>query len=145
MKTPLIRSVRKSDSGFTLIEVMMAMAILGVGLLSIAVAQITAIKVASKSKNLQQAMFLAREQLDDLDALPPGSAVLQAAATIADPANPIQVGNDPQDGTRFNRQMQVTPNTPSTNLAQVTVTVVWANAATTGNNQVSLTGIKRMN
>jgi len=41
--------------------------------------------------------------------------------------------------------MQVTPNTPSTNLAQVTVTVVWANAATTGNNQVSLTGIKRMN
>ena len=146
MRGPVIRSnSRASDSGFTLIEVMMALAILGVGLLSIAVAQITAIKVASKSKNLQQAMFLAREQLDDLDALPPGSAVLQTAATTPDPLNPIQVGSDPMDGTRFNRQMVVVPNSPSTNLAQVTVTVVWANSGLSGNNQVSLTGIKRMN
>jgi len=144
------KAARASDSGFTLIEVMMALAILGIGLLSIAVAQITAIKVASKSKNLQQAMFLAREQLDDLDALPPGSAILQTAATTPDPANPIQVGNDPMDGTRFDRQLVVVPNSPSTNLAQVTVTVVWANPGVTGTglngtSQVSLTGIKRMN
>ena len=41
------KAARASDSGFTLIEVMMALAILGIGLLSIAVAQITAIKVAN--------------------------------------------------------------------------------------------------
>jgi len=145
MKQSVIRSARTSDSGFTLIEVMMALAILGVGLLSIAVAQITAIKVAARSKNLQQAMFLAREQLDDLDALPPGSAILQTAATTPDPANPIQVGNDPQDATRFTRQLQVVPNTPTTNLAQVTVTVVWTTSNVVGTNQVQLTGIKRMN
>jgi type IV pilus modification protein PilV len=63
------------DSGFTLLEVLIAMAILGVGLLSIAVAQLTAIKVSSRSKNLQQAMFLAREQMDDLEALPLGRSL----------------------------------------------------------------------
>jgi len=141
----VIRSASRTESGFTLIEVMMALAILGIGLLSIAVAQVTAMRVSSKSKNLQQAMFLAREQLDDLDALPPGAAVLQAAATINDPANPIQIGNDPEDATRFTRSMQVVPNTPQVNLAQVTVTVVWANSNLPGTNQVQLTGIKRMN
>ena len=65
-------SESRSESGFTLLETMIAMAILGVGLLSIAVAQLTAIKMSSKSKNLQQAMFLAREQMDDLEALPRG-------------------------------------------------------------------------
>jgi type IV pilus assembly protein PilV len=146
MRSQVIRTTERSESGFTLIEVMIALAILGVGLLSIAVAQITAIKVQARSKNLQQAMFLAREQLDDLDALPPGAAVLQTAAVIDDPLNPIQVGNDPMDGTRFTRQLQVAPNTPSTNLAQVTVVVVWTNAvASGGTNQVALSGIKRMN
>ena len=145
MRNPVLRSAARSDSGFTLIEVMMALVILGIGLLSIAVAQVTAMKVSSKSKNLQQAMFLAREQLDDMDALPAGAPVLQTAAVIDDPLNPIQVGNDPQDGTRFTRQVQVTPNTPTTNLAQVTVTVVWTNSNVGGSNQVALTGIKRMN
>ena len=54
------------ESGFTLIEVMIAMTILSVGLMSIAVAQLTAIKVSSRSKHMQDAMFLAREQMDTL-------------------------------------------------------------------------------
>jgi prepilin-type N-terminal cleavage/methylation domain-containing protein len=144
MKTQLIRSASRSESGFTLIEVMMALAILGVGLMSIAVAQISAVRMQAKSKNLQQAMFLARESLDDLEALPSGPAILQVAAVIPDPANPLQVGNDPTDGTRFNRSMQVTPDTPEIGLAQVTVTVTWTTSNVLGSNQVQLSEVKRM-
>jgi prepilin-type N-terminal cleavage/methylation domain-containing protein len=145
MRNPVIRAESQSDSGYTLIEVMIAMAILGIGLLSIAVAQLSAMKVSSRSKNLQQAMFLAREQLDDLEALPPGAPVLNTAAVIADPANPIQIGNDPTDETRFSRQTTVTVNDPSANLARVKVVVTWNTTNVTGMNQVQLTAVKRMN
>jgi type IV pilus assembly protein PilV len=145
MRNRVIRAASRNESGYTLIEVLIAMAILGIGLMSIAVAQITAIKVSSRSKNLQQAMFLARESMDDFDALPPGAPILAAAAVIPDPTNPIQVGNDTTDATRFNRSTQVVPNTPETNLARVTVTVTWNTSNVTGANQVQLTAVKRMN
>jgi type IV pilus modification protein PilV len=133
-----------SDSGFTLLEVLIAMAILGVGLLSIAVAQLTAIKVSSRSKNLQQAMFLAREQMDDLEALPLNAPALAAAGTVNDPGNPLKATSDPDDQTTFNRSVTVAPNTPSAGLAQITVTVVW-NSPQGGTRQVQLASVKRMN
>jgi len=145
VKNPVIHSTARSESGYTLIEVMIATMILGIGLMSIAVAQITAMKVASRSKNLQQAMFLAREQLDEFEALPGGNALLTTAAVIDDPANPIQVGTDVQDGTRFNRQTTVTPNDPSAGLTRVLVTVTWTNSNVGSENQVQLTAVKRMN
>jgi len=144
MRNPVIRNESQPEAGYTLIEVMIAMAILGIGLMSIAVAQITAMKVSSRSKNLQQAMFIAREQMDDLDALPPGSPTLANAATVVDPAE-IQVGNDPGDTTRFSKQFKVEPNVFGGNMARVTVTVTWNNSANNGLNQVQLTAVKRMN
>lgn len=134
---------RDSQSGFTLVEVMLAMAILGVGLLSIAVAQLTAMKVSSRSKNLQQAMLLAREQMDDIEALNAGAPLLQTAATTPDPTNPIRVTTESGDATRFNRSVTVTPNNPSIGLAQVTVTVTWD--AAQGTRRVQLSSVKRMN
>ena len=130
--------------GFSLIEVMMAMGILGIGLLSIAVAQITAMRVQSRSKNLQQAMFLAREQMDDLEALPMGAPALQAAGTVDDPGNPMKGSNDPEDQQTFNRSVTVAPNVPSPGLAQITVTVVW-NSPQGGTRQIQLNSVKRMN
>jgi prepilin-type N-terminal cleavage/methylation domain-containing protein len=132
-----------AQQGFSLVEVMMAMAILGVGLLSIAVAQLTAIRVQSRSKNLQQAMFLAREQMDDIEAMNGGAPILQAAATTNDPANPIRVTTEVGDATSYNRSVTVVPNNPSIGLAQVTVTVTWA--AAQGTRQVQLSSVKRMN
>jgi type IV pilus modification protein PilV len=132
-----------AESGFTLVEVLIAMAILGIGLMSIAVAQLTAIKVASRSKHQQQAMSLAREQMDDIEALNAGAPILQAAATTDDPANPIALTNNPDDATRFNRSVRVVPNNPSIGLAQVTVIVTWD--AAQGTRQVQLSSVKRMN
>jgi prepilin-type N-terminal cleavage/methylation domain-containing protein len=143
----VIRAASRTESGFSLIEVMIAMAILGIGLMSIAVAQVTAVKMQSRSKNLQQAMFLARERMDEIDALPgfPASTFLTTPATTPDPANPIQVGNDPADATRYTRDVQVVPNTPGVGLSQVTVTVSWSTPGSTGVNQAKLSAVKRIN
>ena len=138
-----------SESGFTLIEVMIAMTILTVGLLSIAVAQVTAMKVSSRSKHLQDAMFLAREQMDTLMAIPnPTDAAIPSffenAQVIDDPGNPLQIGNDPSDGTRYTRQTQIIPGQPSAMLARVIVTVVWTNSNVNGAQQVQLTSVRRI-
>ena len=45
---------RREQAGFTLLEVLFAMVILGVGILSIALAQISSLKVSSKSRSLSQ-------------------------------------------------------------------------------------------
>lgn len=147
MRSRVIRAAAPAESGFSLIEVMIAMAILGIGLMSIAVAQVSAMKMQSRSKNLQQAMFLARERMDEIDALPPSpdSTFLTTPATTPDPANPIQVGNDPSDGTRYTREVQVVPNSPAVGLSEVTVTVSWTTPGSTGLNQTKLSAVKRIN
>ncbi|HTO07444.1 MAG TPA: prepilin-type N-terminal cleavage/methylation domain-containing protein [Myxococcota bacterium] len=145
MKHTVTRKLSRDESGYTLIEVMIAMAILGIGLMSIAVAQLTAIRMTARSKNMQQAMFLAREAMDDLDARQqPGDLFLSTNATTPDAKNPIQVGNDQEDGTRFNRQITVTPGDPEAGMARVVVQVTWLNAATSATNVVQLTATKRI-
>jgi prepilin-type N-terminal cleavage/methylation domain-containing protein len=144
MRSSVIRSTANADSGYTLIEVMIAMAILGIGLMSIAVAQLSAIRMAARSKNMQQAMFLAREAMDDLDArTAPGDPFLSTNATTTDPNNPIQVGADQGDGTRFSRQITVTPGDPQPGLARVVVQVSWLNSVTSATNVVQLTATKK--
>jgi prepilin-type N-terminal cleavage/methylation domain-containing protein len=139
----------RSDAGFTLIEVMIAMTILSVGLMSIAVAQLTAIKVTSRSKHLQDAMFLAREQMDTLEAITPDpdpavASFFGTAKTLNDVD--LQLGTDVEDATRYTRQTQITPGQPSPGLARVVVTVTWNNAnSLSGTTQVQLGSVMRIN
>lgn len=139
----------RAESGFTLIEVMIAMTILSIGLMSIAVAQLTAIKVSSRSKHMQDAMFLARERMDTLAAIVPPEdpaipSYFSVGQTTADPA-PIQVGNDENDATRYTRTIQVIPDNPQVGLARVIVTVNWNNANTnTGSSQIQLSSVMRI-
>jgi type IV pilus assembly protein PilV len=138
----------RNDAGFTLIEVMIAMTILSVGLMSIAVAQLTAIKVSSRSKHLQDAMFLAREEMDTLSAIQPDPDPLVGSyfgtpRTINDPA--LQLGSDPDDTTRYTRQTVITPNQPASGLARVVVTVTWDNANAGGTSQIQLGSVMRIN
>jgi type IV pilus assembly protein PilV len=136
------------EAGFTLIEVMIAMTILSVGLMSIAVAQLSAIRVSSRSKHLQDAMFLAREEMDTLAAIQPDPDPLVGSffgtpKTITDPD--LQLGSDAEDTTRYTRQTQITPGQPSPGLARVVVTVTWNNANSSGTTQIQLGSVMRIN
>ena len=88
----LRRRTRARDaSGFTLLEVVIAMAILSVGLLSIAAAQLAALHMSSRSKNLTTAMHLAEQKMEEFQGLPTASLPASGAdaSELPDPLEPI--------------------------------------------------------
>jgi type IV pilus assembly protein PilV len=115
----------KGESGFTLLEVIIAMGILATGLLAVAAAQLTAIRMTARSKNLMHATHLAQAQMEVFQALPQAGL----PATGNDPNNPIALNltSDPNnpDATTFNRSWVITPNDPSLGITKVTVQVDW--------------------
>lgn len=134
------RSADGTEAGFTLIEVMIAFVIMGIGLLTIGLAQLTAMRMTSRSKQTSQAMYLAQEQLELFQAIPP-----TAGGAFLDPGNPIDIDPNDREMTTFNRSWTVTLNTPTAGVHSVTVTVGWNNpeggAASSGLQQVSLNGV----
>ncbi len=127
------------QDGFTLIEVMVAFTIMSIGVLSIGLAQLTAMKIVSMSSHLSQAMYLAEEQMEIFRSMPWGPTFSIAAVDVPDPAGPLfPVAGD---SAQFTRSWTITPNKPPHNRTEITVTVVWTNA--TGTRQTAaLRGIK---
>ena len=140
------------EDGFSLLEVMIASAILATGLLAIALAQVSALKMGSNSKHLTDAVYLAQEQIETFQALPATDPTFSTAATdFDDPVGQILAGGDAEfglvgwnpeqggDQTAFTRRWTIEPNTPSTGLTRITVEVRWSadgGATTTGSTSV---------
>lgn len=129
------------QAGFTLIEVMIAFVIMGIGLLTIGLAQLSALRMTTRSRQVSQAMYLAQEQLDLFQAARP-----TAGGTFNDPGNPIDVDPNDREAGTFNRSWNIQLNNPAVGLATVQVTVVINNPeGGPGNyatqNQVILQGI----
>ncbi len=142
MRTRTTERTRTSEAGFTLLEVLMAMVILGVGVLTIGVAQLSAIKMSSRSQHLSQAMYLAQEQMEVFMVLPQGSAFLTLPVVDApDPAGLIDIDPNDDDLTNYTRIWTVEPNVPNPGVTRITITVTW-NTATRGPTQVQLQGIR---
>ncbi len=132
------RRISRED-GFSLLEVMIASAILATGLLVIALAQVSALKMGSRSKHLTDAVYLAQEQIETFQALPATDLMFSTPATdFDDPVGYILPGGDSQGGVggwnpeqggdqmTFLRRWTVEPNTPSTGMARITVEVRWS-------------------
>ncbi len=133
---------RKSEAGFTLLEVMLAMTILGVGVLTIGLAQLSAIKISSRSEHMSQAMYLAQEQMEVFMAMPQTSPFLDVAVVDApDPVGLIDIDATDNDATNYSRSWTVEPNAPNLGLTRITITVTW-NTASRGPTQVQLQGIR---
>ena len=125
---------QKLSAGFTIIEVMVAMAIMSIGVLSMGVAQISAIRLSSTSSHLSQAMYLAEEQMEIFHSMPFNATFQIAAANVPDPTNPLipVIG----DSSAYNRTWTIAPNQPPSGLTQITVTVTWT-TSNGGRNSVS--------
>ena len=127
------------ESGFTLIEVMIALAIMSIGVLSLGVAQLTAMRMSSTSSHLSQAMYLAEEQMEIFRSMPWGATFTALVVDQPDPGNPIvPVAGD---ASAYNRSWTIQPNQPPHNLSEITITVTWVNATGSRQNAV-LKGIK---
>ncbi len=148
----MIRRRISTEDGFSLLEVMIAAAILATGLLAIALAQVSALKMGSRSKHLSEAVYLAQEQIETFQALPATDATFTTPATdFDDPSGHIMAGGDSESGigvwnpevggeqTVFTRRWTIEPNTPAAGLTRVTVEVRWSEdggATNTGSTEV---------
>jgi len=124
-----------NQSGFTLLEVLIAISILTVGLLGVAQMQIMGIKGNYFSGNTTAALTLAEEKMEDLL----GKSYTDAELTNGnhpDANNPIDETG--QAGGIYSRMWIVTDNTPITGTKTATVSVSWDNLS----HQVSLSCIK---
>ena len=129
------KKVCDNQSGFTLLEVLIAISILTVGLLGVAQMQIMGIKGNYFSGNTTTVLALAEEKMEDLL----GKSYSDAELTNGnhpDTNNPIDETG--QAGGTYSRMWIVTDNTPITDTKTVMVNVSWDNAS----HQVSLSCIK---
>jgi Tfp pilus assembly protein PilV len=78
----------KAAEGFTLIEILLAMSILMVGLMAIAVMQVSAIRVNSKAVSITERATLAQDKLEELVLLP-----------YTDPELALTTGGSPHEDT----------------------------------------------
>ena len=134
----------RREAGFTLLEVLFAMVIMGIGVLAIGLAQISSLKVASKSRSLAQAMYLAQEKLDLFMVLPGSDTAFTVAATnVPDPSGHLDINPDDADETTFSRSWTIEPNTPVLGMTRITVDVSW-DTASGATHSIQLQGIKRL-
>jgi len=107
-----------SRSGFSLVELLVTLAILSVGLLALAGMQVTAIEGNAASRNLTSAVFLAEARLNELKA---GGYSSLADSTVSDPNNPVN--EQGQSGGVFSRSWTISNH--GANIKRITVAVSW--------------------
>ncbi len=119
--------MKRSTRGMSLVETMIALAILGFGVLGAAAAQITAVKFARESRLRTEAYYLAEQQMEAFQGMD-GAAI---ADVLADSDYPNDSNNpldpDPNDGLAraFNRSWNIQADTPEAGVYTLSVTVQW--------------------
>jgi prepilin-type N-terminal cleavage/methylation domain-containing protein len=124
------KSLVRRRSGVSLIEVVIALAILGFGMLGVAAAQIAALRNADVSRERMTAHSLARQQIETFQAM--SSTAIEAIRADAgypnDPLNPIDPDPNDDNVLRYNRSWTITPDTPEDDVYSILVSVSWTGA-----------------
>jgi prepilin-type N-terminal cleavage/methylation domain-containing protein len=124
MRTPTIFRKLRGQSGFSLLEVLSSVTIFGVVAMGAAAGTMSTIRGNTVSRMNLTASQLIYDQVEKFRALDPTDGPAEfAQGTHADANNPIDANGD--SGGKFNRSWQVTRNSPSFGLAEITVTVSW--------------------
>ena len=114
--------------GFSLVEFLIAIAILGIGLLALVGLQTTAIRGNLGSKNMTTAVLLIEKKMEELKNYPFSSTSL-ALGTYNDPNNPLNSsGLSGGTGAIFNRSWTIQSYAGSLYMKQITVSVSWTEA-----------------
>ena len=117
--------LKKNDSGFTLVEVMIALSVLLIGLLGIAGMLVVAIDSNGSTKRTTEATYLAEQTLEQFRGMPYQSIQMM---TATDTANNTKINARGDQATDlpciYTRSWSVYQNTTS-NFKKIDVTVNW--------------------
>lgn len=105
------------NRGFTLVEMMIALVLFGVGMMALAQVLPRGLSVRDKARRMSVATSMAQEEVERLRNLPFNHADL-AGGNHLDPDNPIDIA--------FRRQWTVEDDTPVEDMKRVSVTVSFA-------------------
>lgn len=118
-------------AGVSLIEVIIALAILGFGMLGIAAAQISAYRFTDSSRERGLAHALAQQQIEVFQSM--STTAIEAIRTAPgypnDPTNPIDPDTADLTTMAFNRSWTITPDTPEDDVYTIVVDVAWTGNA----------------
>jgi len=114
-------------SGFSLLEVMIALSILGFGMLAASAGQLSALKTSRQSRSQMLSMYLAEQKMEAFQSMSSADVIAAIAAPgyPADPANPIDPDPGDDDVTTFNRRWFVEDDTPEPGVISIRVEVDW--------------------
>ena len=115
-----LTAISKTQTGFTLIEMLIAISILAIGLLGLAELQFIATKGNKESRDLTSAVVLAETKAEEL--LKNGVAKL-SNGTFHDPNNPVNETGAP--GGIFTRSWTIADYAGSPHMKKITTTIQW--------------------
>ena len=134
----MIRSIQpEGNKGFTLIEVMITMAIFSIGVLAVASMQYWSVRNTASGDIMTMAANLARSQMETLKSEP----VVATLVNGSGPNNPIDADGSP--GGIFTRTWVITNPLGGSGTRQIDVTVGWSRYGRS--RSVVLTAISRGN
>ena len=115
----------RRTSGISMIEVMIALTILGFGMLTMAAAQLSSLQFTGESRNRSEAHNLAQQQMESFQTMTKAALDAAIVAPPADPGNPLDP--DPLDAhvVGFNRSWLITADAPEPGVYTVNVSVNW--------------------
>jgi prepilin-type N-terminal cleavage/methylation domain-containing protein len=117
---------RSGQGGFTLIEILIAMVVLGFGILAVASMQTSAARGTALGRRLTEANNLASQQIELFKTLPYADASIASGSHMPDDTVP---GGTPDDDTQdgalgYTISWTVTDDDPLTDMKKIDVTVV---------------------
>ena len=141
-----MKSIFKDQNGFTLIEVLIALFVFAVGILGLALMQLSAINGNSVANRVTEASVLASDQIERIMTWNYDDGRLEEdndnTYTLSNGDDVIFDGHEVGAGGNYDLFWNVQENTPATGSKTVEVTVIWFNKGQRKNLSFSTIKIK---
>lgn len=117
----------RRNRGFSLLEVMIALSILGFGMLAASVGQLSALKNSRQSRSQTVAMYLAEQQMEVFQSMSSDDVIAEIAAPgyPNDPNNPLDPDPGDDEVVQYNRRWFIQQDDPEPNVISIRVEVDW--------------------